>query len=370
MKLLSEQQASTIARSDAEFRSALHIPSLDGIRALSFTLVFLGHAGLNDVIPAGFGVTVFFFLSGYLITTLLRVEFEKTKTISLRKFYLRRALRILPPFYLVLLIAFLASLAKVVPPPLEPASMLALLLNYSNYYIAEYGHQGFLMGTGVYWSLAVEEHFYLVFPCLLRLMFRYTTERWKVALYLLAICGLTLLWRCDLWFLGGATEERIHVATDTRFDSLIFGALLAVYGNPALDQTRLSDRTWKYLLLPTGALGLLVGFAIRDPGFRETARYTLQGLSLIPIFVCAVRYPNWLFMRFLNLRPIVFIGVLSYSLYLVHLFVLGTVDLHFRETIGAIDTAVVSLGLSILLAWGIYIAVDKPCSNLRRQLRG
>ncbi|RUP08542.1 acyltransferase [Hyphomicrobium sp.] len=369
MKFLSEQQVPTIARSDAELRSALHIPSLDGIRAVSFALVFLGHAGLNDIIPAGFGVTVFFLLSGYLITTLLRVEFEKTKTISFGKFYLRRALRILPPFYLVFLIAFLASLAKIVPPALEPASMLALLLHYSNYYIAEYGHKGFLMGTGVYWSLAVEEHFYLVFPCVLWLMFRYSKERRKVALYLLTICGLTLLWRCALWFLGGVTDERIHVATDTRFDSLILGAVLAVYENPALDQTRLSEPTWKYLLLPMGVLGLLGGFAVRNPAFRETARYTIQGLSLLPIFVCAVRYPDWLFMRLLNLRPVVFLGALSYSLYLVHLFVLATVDLHFRERIGALDTAVVSLGFSILLAWGIYIAVERPCSSFRRQLR-
>src|SRR5689334_10066848 len=79
-----------------------YIPSLDGIRAAAVGLVFLAHAGLNERVPGNFGVTVFFFLSGFLITTLLRMEFDKTGRISLKAFYPRRTLRILPPMYLVL----------------------------------------------------------------------------------------------------------------------------------------------------------------------------------------------------------------------------------------------------------------------------
>src|SRR5947209_14639069 len=82
--------------------SSFSIPSLDGIRACAMLLVFAAHAGLNERVPGNFGVTVFFFLSGYLITTLMRVEFGRTGTISLRAFYLRRVLRIFPPMYLVL----------------------------------------------------------------------------------------------------------------------------------------------------------------------------------------------------------------------------------------------------------------------------
>ncbi len=82
--------------------AAGYIPSLDGIRALSFLIVFAAHAGLERWIPGFFGLSVFFFLSGYLITTLLRVEWNRTGTVNLRQFYLRRALRILPPFYVVL----------------------------------------------------------------------------------------------------------------------------------------------------------------------------------------------------------------------------------------------------------------------------
>ena len=69
-------------------KSSFYIPSLDGIRAVSILIVFLSHAGLGKFIPGGLGVSIFFFLSGYLITTLLRIEFEKTQTINLKKFYL------------------------------------------------------------------------------------------------------------------------------------------------------------------------------------------------------------------------------------------------------------------------------------------
>lgn len=247
--------------------------------------------------------------------------------------------------------------------------MLAVALHYANYYIVQHGDLGFLTGTGVYWSLAVEEHFYLVFPCLLWLLFQRRAGNQSAALGLLGICALTLAWRCVLWFgSDGASEHRMHVATDTRFDSLLFGCVLALLGNPALDRTTIPERVWKYALLPLGLLGLLIGFAVRDQTFRETLRYTLQGISLVPLFVCAVRYPDWLFMRLLNLRPIAFLGVLSYSLYLTHLFVLGTLVVNFSD-LGPLWIAVVGLILSILLSWAIYIVVERPCARLRRTLR-
>ena len=135
------------------------IPSLDGFRTVSFLIVFLAHAGLNAIVPGPFGVTVFFFLSGYLITTLLRREQEKTGGISFGRFYLRRVLRILPPFYLILGLVFAGIALGVLPPPGDPGSVMPLLLHYANYYIVEHGHHGVPIGTGVYWSLAVEAQF-------------------------------------------------------------------------------------------------------------------------------------------------------------------------------------------------------------------
>src|SRR5262245_34585181 len=153
----------------------LEIQSLDGIRAYSFLLVFFAHAGLDNYIPGGFGVTVFFFLSGYLITTLLRLEWEQHGSISFRDFYLRRALRILPPFYIVLSAAALLAvvgIVGVVNAPLRATPILAQALHVSNYWIIANTTNDLPVGTGVYWSLAVEEHFYLVFPAFFVILHR------------------------------------------------------------------------------------------------------------------------------------------------------------------------------------------------------
>jgi peptidoglycan/LPS O-acetylase OafA/YrhL len=141
----------------------LHVPSLDGIRALSFLVVFAAHAGLDSLVPGGFGVTVFFFLSGFLITTLLRIEEEAHGTLSFRSFYARRALRILPPFYLVLALAASAAWTGLLPGGLEPRAVAAQALHLANFWIVRHGYAGQPAGTGVYWSLAVEEHFYSSF---------------------------------------------------------------------------------------------------------------------------------------------------------------------------------------------------------------
>ena len=85
-------------------KSKTYIPGLDGIRAIAFLLVYVAHTGLGVLIPGGLGVTIFFFLSGYLITTLLRMESERTGTISISRFYLRRTLRIFPPMYVTLVV--------------------------------------------------------------------------------------------------------------------------------------------------------------------------------------------------------------------------------------------------------------------------
>ena len=98
--VLEGQVASMAARPGESIvpKGGLYIPSLDGIRAISFFLVFFAHAGLGKVlVPGGFGVTIFFLLSGFLITTLLRLEYLRFKRISLKDFYLRRALRIYLP---------------------------------------------------------------------------------------------------------------------------------------------------------------------------------------------------------------------------------------------------------------------------------
>src|SRR5262249_2568305 len=158
-------------------------------------------------------------------------------------------------------------------------------------------------GTGVYWSLAVEEHFYLFFPCLYLLLGRVVRDRRREAMVLWWICGAVLAWRCHLVFGQHTIEERTHFATDTRVDSILFGGALALHGNPALDgPSRFSEACWKRRILPVALVVLLFTFVYRGAAFRETLRYSLQGIALVPVFVVALRYPTWGPCRVLNLR--------------------------------------------------------------------
>jgi peptidoglycan/LPS O-acetylase OafA/YrhL len=352
---------------EAKKASAFHIPSLDGLRAVSFLLVFVAHAGLADLVPGGFGVTVFFFLSGYLITTLMRLEQEERGSVSLKAFYLRRALRILPPFYLVLIAATIGAATGFLPGGVSGGAVAALALHWGNYWVISHGYVGPPAGTGVYWSLAVEEHFYLVFPLLFIVLGRTVKTPSRRAMALYGLCGLVLAWRCWLVYGLHVPTDRTYMASDTRVDSILFGCALAVYGNPVIDgPSRFREQTWKWAFVPVAAVVLLLTFILRDPAFRETTRYSVQGLALTPIFVAAIRYPRWLVFRPLNTRAASFLGVLSYSLYLVHYALIDLVQA--RVPVHPVLQGILALGASIGLAWAIYRLVEKPCARLRRRL--
>jgi peptidoglycan/LPS O-acetylase OafA/YrhL len=346
-------------------RAPFVIPSLDGVRAVSFSLVFLAHAGF-PYIPGGFGVTVFFFLSGYLITTLLRKEAEESGAINFKLFYLRRVLRILPPFYAVLLLAFVLTRVGILPRDISWPALTAQVLHYSNYWVVDHGWGGLIAGTGVYWSLAVEEHFYLLFPALYAILIKARVAPRTQRSVLLGLCALVMLWRCYLVFGQGIISDRTYIASDTRFDSMLFGCALAVYGNPAIDVAKVErPSVAEWLAVLGGVTLLLITFLYRDPAFRESVRYSLQGIGLYPLFFVAVRHPNLLVTRFLNLRPVRFVGTLSFSLYLVHQVMLYCLELPFGE--GAWQSAV-ALVLSGLLSLAIWRLIEKPCGKLRSRL--
>jgi len=347
--------------------SVRHIPSLDGLRAISFLLVFAAHAGLESFVPGGFGVTIFFFLSGFLITTLMRGEFAKNGAISLRHFWMRRILRILPAFYLVLVASILLSLAVDAPGTLVPAAVLAQALQYTNYWIIGHGYWGQPAGTGVYWSLAVEEHFYLAFPWFYIALQRVRATARSQAFILWGLCGAILAWRLALVFHDHAPVLRTYLASDTRIDSILFGCALAVWRNPVLDAVPLNERRWKLAYLPLALLLLVCCLLVRGDGFRETFRYSLQGAALSVLFVAAIRFHRWPVFAWLNTRPLVFIGLLSYSLYLLHLAVILRVT-HALPEAGALAQGAISLTVAVALSWLIYVTVEKPCARLRRKL--
>ncbi|MBK8040796.1 MAG: acyltransferase [Verrucomicrobiaceae bacterium] len=348
-----------------------HIPSLDGLRAVAILIVFLSHAGLSHIVPGLFGVTIFFFLSGYLITTLMRMEYERTGSVHLRDFYMRRALRIFPPFYLVLGVIALLGVTGIVEGGFSWAAMAAQAGFISNYWEIYGGLQP--AGTEVMWSLAVEEHFYLFFPLFYLALRRVLPERRHQFAVLMTLCGLVLAWRMLLvhgWQVidlhnGSAHHPRTCHGTDTRLDGLLFGCALAVYGNPALDAS--GGRRWMMLwvALPLSVLVLLASFVLRDVAFRETWRYTIQGLALIPIFIAVIRYADWMPFRFLNWAWVRKMGVLSYAFYLVHSLVIALVKTHLP--LSKLWQGVAAFLLSMALAWLMNEGIEKPCARLKKK---
>jgi peptidoglycan/LPS O-acetylase OafA/YrhL len=298
----------------------------------------------------------------------MRAEYEKSGRVDFRHFWIRRALRILPPFYLVLLGATLTTML-LAPGTVLGDAVAARALHVTNYWIIYRGYDGEPAGTGVYWSLAVEEHFYLVFPWLYVGLQKLRLSPRNQALMFWGLCLAVLLWRCALVLLLHASLNRTYMASDTRIDSILFGCALAVWRNPVLDESKLTERTWKYVIFPCAILVLAFCLVPRNDTFRETLRYSLQGAALTFVFVAAIRFPHWTAFRWLNWRPMAFLGVLSYSLYLLHFNVIFVVQ-HILSWAGPVAQAIASLGLSVGLAWLIYLTIEKPCARLRKKLSG
>ena len=297
--------------------SSLYIPSLDGMRAIAFLVVFVAHSLPHRVLPGGFGVAIFFFLSGYLITTLLRAEAEKTGTISLKQFYLRRVLRIFPPCYLTIILVATLARVGVVYNVESYKSLFAGFFYFSNYWnILGWGNLP--AGLGILWSLAVEEHYYLVYPLLYAWFARRGVSRNRQAAVLLLLCTAVLAWRCYRARVMHSSWENIYEGTDTRFDAILFGCVLGIVANPVLgDRIEWLEKNAKQLAAYGVAL-IAATFAYRNQLFRDTIRYTLQQIALMPIFFLIIRPErNWI-VRTLEAKWLRHLGLLSYSMYLIH----------------------------------------------------
>ncbi len=336
------------------------IPSLDGIRAISILIVAISHAGLGWLVPGGFGVTIFFFLSGYLITTLMRKESTKTGTVALGKFYIRRSLRILPPCYIVVGALLVVDLALGVA--FSWYGVLSHVLYYTNYY-KMLGSGPLLSGLGVLWSLAVEEHFYLIFPLLYLASLR--LPRPAQGTLLAGICLLVLAWRCLLVLQFHAPVERVFEATDTRLDSILWGCCFAILANPALgDRHSRWISHWSLTVVAIGVIFFSL-LAFRQPWFRETFRYSLQSIALIPIFAGAVRWFDRGPYLLLNTYFMRLLGAYSYTIYLTHYSIfLGLKALHLDRFPIAFPVMMV---LSFVAAAIMYQIVDLPCARLRKR---
>jgi peptidoglycan/LPS O-acetylase OafA/YrhL len=306
------------------------IPSLDGLRAISISIVLVSHAGYGGVVPGGLGVTIFFFLSGYLITTLLMDERERSGRIDVGKFYLRRVFRLFPPLLVTLVIAYSLVILGLLDGGISWAGVLAQLFYFANYYglFFDPGNTT-AAGTGILWSLAVEEHFYMIYPAVLVGLFALRLSGRRIVVVLAIACLAALAWRMYLAGLPNFHTERTYYSSDTRVDSIVFGCILAFAANPKTATSETSNpllQRTSAILLAAAAIVMVMTIVWRDAYFRETFRYSLQGLALMPVFYfaikCAANFPFTL----LNHPWVARIGVYSYAMYLIHYIVINLIE--------------------------------------------
>jgi peptidoglycan/LPS O-acetylase OafA/YrhL len=344
------------------------------LRAISILIVLVSHAGYGSVVPGGLGVTIFFFLSGYLITTLLLDETKRSGRINIGKFYLRRAFRLFPPLLVTLVIAYSLVALGLLDGGISWAGILAQLLYFANYYglFFDPGNTT-AAGTGILWSLAVEEHFYMIYPAVLAGLLALGLSRRRIVVVLAIACLAVLVWRMYLAGLPNFVTERTYYSSDTRVDSIVFGCLLALAANPKSAKPGTSNpflQPTSAMLLATAAIVMVTTIVWRDAYFRETFRYSLQGLALMPVFYLAIKCAAHFPFTLLNHPWVAKIGVYSYAMYLIHHIVIHVIEKNvpWLTTVRPL-LVLVTFVIATLYAAILDLYVDSYFRRLRKKFR-
>lgn len=338
--------------------------SLDGIRAVAVLAVIASHVQFPGARGGGFGVLVFFVLSGFLITTLLLQERDQTGRISLGLFYARRALRLFPALVLVIVATIVVS-AVVLPGVQGDASVRAVppaLFYYANWEWFAHGTDIDVLGYfGHFWSLSVEEQFYLVWPVVLILMLRRVSER-TVAAVLLVVCAGSLVIR--LATIHDLETSHLLFGTHAIADQLAWGALLAVLlrAAPAQWARRSAVALWPAIIVAVGLM--LTVRADADSGwgvFSNTLAPTLEAVATA-VVVGHVVTSGSVVSRVLAWRPAVYVGEISYGMYLWHILILAVVVRRVGSGFAA-DLLVVAL--TVVVASCSYRWWEQPFRRLK-----
>ena len=340
-----------------------YVPALDGLRGAAVLAVLTLHTW-TTVLPGGYiGVDVFFVLSGYLITSLLLKERALTGSISLARFFGRRALRLLPPLVPVLIACTLYALIFSSEPLAGPTLRgVWATLGYASSWLYAYGVSlGWLSHA---WSLSLEEQFYALWPPILVLLLLWGNRRVALAACVLGI-GAVFETRM-LMFVHGVPSGRLYFGFDTRADALLIGAALALAADLGMVQR---VHRWAVWGLATAGLALLAWTAARltDPTILVGPGFTFIDLCAAALIAAVAVRPAPALVRPLQARWLVHMGRVSYGMYLWHLPIYGYV-LATRVTLPPPVTLLAVLGLTWLVASLSYELIEAPCLNLRRRL--
>lgn len=299
------------------YREGRNIPSLDGLRAVSVLLVVLNHFlergfaiapyWLGVVGNGQLGVNTFLVISGFLITRLLVKELDASATISLRRFYFRRSLRIFPAFYV-----FMAVAAIIIFLGRDPAGWRGWLSAATYTWNYNLHTSGWVLGHT--WSLSLEEQFYLFWPAVVLI----SGKRRAATIAAVAIATEPMV-RVATYVLVPALRGNLGMMVHTRLDTLMFGGIVALTYETSAFKRIAGKLASPWVAAAASAFALFASPALQ---LRYKGAYvlpfgmTLDACCITIVLLYAVRFSTGRFGRILNLRWVRHLGVLSYSIYL------------------------------------------------------
>jgi peptidoglycan/LPS O-acetylase OafA/YrhL len=346
------------------------IAYLDGIRGLAIILVFVGHAW--DSFPfiqdskskiflgnAHLGVIIFFVLSGYLITTLLLREKEKKGKINLTNFYIRRALRIFPVYYLYLTIVFIGywlGKLKISLPYIVFSGLY--LTNYRHFFLSDDSSSNHHMNViGHFWTLSLEEQFYLIWPSLLVLGGIVNVK--KMLPFILFLYPFI---RVISYFLFPQMRGQIGMMLHTMGDSIFWGCYAALIEkfHPSIVERIVEILNKRRILIWSLLILVFLIFPVLGiifkGAFNISIRFSLEGVFLSILLLYIINGKHTYF-NFLNNSLLSYVGVLSYSIYVWHILFLRT------DTI--LSTFPYNVIITIIAALISYNLIEKPIMKLK-----
>ncbi|HVB92867.1 MAG TPA: acyltransferase family protein [Acidimicrobiales bacterium] len=303
-----------------------YVSALDGVRAFSIIGIMANHNGLGWATGGFISVNVFFVLSGFLITALLVKEWAKSGTISLRRFWGRRARRLLPALFVLLVgIAFYAWLIA----PADSRGALRTNSLSTLFYVANwhqiYSGQSYFTQAAIpspllhTWTLAIEEQFYLVWPLIVLAILKFSRSI-KTLLGFTVVAAVGSAVEMALLFHGGTDPSRLYYGTDTRAQDLLIGAtvaLLLARRGPARTP-RVTQGMSVLVVAALAGFGLEWARLTESSGFPYRGGFLLADLLVGLVILGVVQAPAGLPSRIMGWRPIAYTGRISYGLYLWH----------------------------------------------------